>query len=98
MYDWLVDFGADCSARPICVHVPLPPALVCGGGGGGGGGVNVLISDFQMLLCFMLLYQRLLYQGSAPYIFFAGQTNVACYARNIIIPKIIKPGFHCTHI
>ena len=26
---------------------------------------------------------------------FAGQTNVDRYTRNIVIPKIVKPGFHC---
>ena len=27
---------------------------------------------------------------------FAGQTNVDCYTGNIVIPKIVKPGFHCS--
>ena len=35
LYDWLVDFGAECSARSICFNLPLPPSLVCGGRGGG---------------------------------------------------------------
>ena len=37
MYDWLVNFGAECSARSICFDLPLLPVLVCGAGGGGGG-------------------------------------------------------------
>ena len=27
---------------------------------------------------------------------FAGQMNVNRYTGNIVIPKIVKPGFHCT--
>ena len=26
---------------------------------------------------------------------FDGQTNVDRYTRNIVVPKIVKPGFHC---
>ena len=46
------------------------------------------------------LNRRSLNWGSAPYITFAGETNLYRYTGNIVkpkivIPHIVKPGFHC---
>ena len=44
------------------------------------------------------LYRRAVIPGFCPIHFttiFAGQTNVDRYTRNIVIPKIVKPEFHC---
>ena len=57
MYEWLVDFGAECNAQSICFLSSLGTAKTVGlqrevRGGWGGGGCcdeSIPISDLQML-------------------------------------------------
>ena len=46
MYDWLEDFGAECSARSICSLELWSVA----GGGGGGGSVRAMLKVTRFLI------------------------------------------------
>ena len=53
------------------------------------------VNNVPIITLGISLYRRLLYRGSAPYIFTV--TIVDRYTENIVIPKIVIPGFCPIH-